>query len=178
MQQGILVGSIVILLVIGTFLHVQKNSGTPLFSPAKTYEINGASTTGTVKRVIDGDTIELTNGEIIRYIGMNAPEIESPETKPQCFGEEAKNANRKLVEGKKVEMVRDVEDRDVYGRSLRYVFVNGIFVNEELTRLGYAFTLTILPNNHFVTVFKKAESDAKNQKLGLWLKCSSIFIDK
>ena len=47
-----------------------------------------------VKRVIDGDTIELANGQIVRYVGVNAPNNGEP------FEEEATEANAKLVSGK------------------------------------------------------------------------------
>ncbi len=83
-----------------------------------------------VTRVIDGDTIELENGELVRYIGIDAPEtrrrvgdqwVEDPEP----FGQEATEMNRRWVEGRRVRLEYDVERRDRHGRLLAYVYVDG-----------------------------------------------------
>src|SRR5690349_13538593 len=92
----------------------------------------GYSGPATVARVIDGDTIELTSGDRVRYIGMDTPETVDPRKTVQCFGKEASAANRALVEGKVVTLVPDVEDRDMYDRFLRYVYLGDTFVNLEL----------------------------------------------
>src|SRR3989338_7463066 len=76
-----------------------------------------------VKRVIDGDTIELENGEKVRYIGIDTPETLDPRKPIQCFGKEAAQKNRELVEGKPVWLTKDITDKDKYGRSLRYVYL-------------------------------------------------------
>ncbi len=93
-----------------------------------------------VVSVTDGDTIKvrLADGreEKVRYIGINTPEMDQP------FGEEAKSANQALVTGREVRLVRDVRERDRYGRLLRYVYVDGLFVNAELVRIGYAQAVT------------------------------------
>ena len=52
-----------------------------------------------VKRVIDGDTIELETGEKVRYIGINTPETVDPDKPQECFGKEASVENKRLVEG-------------------------------------------------------------------------------
>ena len=58
--------------------------------------------THTVKRVIDGDTIQLTNGEIIRLIGVDTPETKHPQKPVEYYGKEASAFTRKMVEGKYV----------------------------------------------------------------------------
>ena len=68
-----------------------------------------------VTQVIDGDTIRVEGGYKVRYIGIDTPEM------GEAFGMEAWQANRKLVEGKKVRLERDVSETDKYGRLLRYV---------------------------------------------------------
>ncbi len=84
-----------------------------------------------VSRVIDGDTIELADGITIRYIGVNTPEVGQP------GAEEATEANRALVEGKKVRLEYDVQKQDKYGRTLAYVYLeDGTFVNAELVKNG------------------------------------------
>ena len=93
-----------------------------------------------VKRVIDGDTIELDNGKTLRYIGIDTPETKHPTKGVQCFGEEAYKKNKELVEGKRVQLEKDVSETDRYGRLLRYVFVlpddasrsATLFINQSL----------------------------------------------
>lgn len=178
MQQPVLVAILLSLLVIGTTLNLLQNGEVSLPTISTHYDITGAYTTAHVRHVVDGDTIELTNGDIVRYIGMNAPEVEGDNTLSECYGKEAKQANGNLVEGKIVKLVKDREERDVYGRLLRYVFIDSVFVEEELLRLGYARVLTIFPNTKFSETLEKAQLDAQNKKRGIWKTCERIFVDK
>ncbi|OIQ03729.1 MAG: hypothetical protein AUK58_01590 [Candidatus Moranbacteria bacterium CG2_30_41_165] len=125
--------------------------------------------TGTVKRVVDGDTIEMENGEKVRYIGINTPESVDPRRAIECFGKEASAYNKNLVEGKEVRLVKDVSDRDKYGRLLRFVYLeNGTFVNELLVREGYAFVASYPPDISKQDIFRTAEIVAKKEGRGLW----------
>ncbi len=121
--------------------------------------------TALVVRVIDGDTIEIAGGEIVRYIG-----IDTPETYPQIepFGLEAKAKNMELVEGKMVTLEKDVSDRDKYGRLLRYVYVDGLFVNGELVRLGYAKAVSYPPDTRYQWQLEVLEAEAKAAGRGIW----------
>lgn len=76
-----------------------------------------------VVRVIDGDTIEIEGGDRVRYIGIDTPETVDPRKPVQCYGQEASNKNKELVEGKTVELEKDVSETDKYGRLLRYVWL-------------------------------------------------------
>ena len=118
-----------------------------------------------VKKVIDGDTIVLRNGRVVRYIGMDTPE------KGECYYEEAKKRNEELVLGKKVELVKDVSDKDKYGRLLRHVYADGIFVNWELVREGYAEAFSVEPNISLMESFWDAERIAIWEKIGIWKEC-------
>lgn len=115
-----------------------------------------------VKRVIDGDTIELEDGTRVRYIGMDTPEA------GDCFSQESTEENKKLVEGKKVKIETDVQKFDKYGRLLAYVFVGETFVNEELVRRGVAQVLTYPPDVKYTEKFVAAQKEAREKKLGLW----------
>jgi len=118
-----------------------------------------------VKTVIDGDTIELNNGEKLRYIGVDAPEFQSSKKNAEQFAEEAFQANRKMVENRKVKLEFDVEQRDQYGRLLAYVYTeDGIMVNEWLVANGYAKTVVFPPNVRYVDRFKHLEKEAQKQK--------------
>lgn len=142
----------------------------PAISPLLESHAHSATTelvSAIVTRVIDGDTIEVEiDGEEyrVRYIGIDTPERGEP------YYEEARGANQKLVGGQEVRLERDVTDRDKYDRLLRYVYVDGIFVNLELVRLGYArvYPKHKYPDNKYYEVLKEAETEAKRAGRGLW----------
>jgi len=50
-----------------------------------------------VKRVIDGDTIQLSNGERVRLIGVDTPETKHPKKPVEYFGKEASAFTKKMV---------------------------------------------------------------------------------
>ena len=116
-----------------------------------------------VSRVIDGDTIEVLGGERVRYIGIDAPET------GEYFAAEATEKNRELVEGKRVRLESDVEDRDEYGRLLRYVWLGDIMVNAELVRLGCAYSYSLVPNVKYRQLFLQSEREARELCRGLWV---------
>lgn len=117
-----------------------------------------------VERVIDGDTIVLENGERIRYIGIDTPELKGNE----YMAIEAKEVNEKLVKNKKVKIEYDIEKKDYFGRTLAYVYCDGVFINAELIRTGHAISKKYPPNIKFAKIFDEIEKDAKKKKLGLW----------
>ncbi len=126
-----------------------------------------------VSKVIDGDTIRLSNGKLLRYIGIDTPELHTKKGKqfiyePQPFAEEAKEYNRKLVEGKSVRLEFDVQKEDKYARLLGYCFVGDVFVNAKLLEEGYAVLYTYPPNVKYTEQFREAQSIARNEKRGLW----------
>ena len=125
-----------------------------------------------VMKVIDGDTIKLENGEVVRYVGIDTPETVHPSKPVQCFGKEASNKNKELVEGKMVRLEKDITDRDKYGRLLRYVWVGDLFVNDYLTRQGYAYAYTYPPDVKYSEQFIQAQQEARENNRGLWAGCS------
>lgn len=119
-----------------------------------------------VKRVIDGDTIELANGQIVRYVGVNAPNNGEP------FEEEATEANAKLVQNKTVTLEYDTYTSDRFGRILAYPFVNGKNIVVELARNGMV-KVTIYEDRRklkYQDELLKAQEHAKNKRLGIWSK--------
>lgn len=161
------------------------NTPTTSLSPANTATLfpSPTSTTGTepttlgsagavagdlaaVVRIIDGDTIEVEmDGQTyrVRYIGMDTPE------RGDYFYDEATAANRQLVEGQTVTLVKDVSETDRYGRLLRYVYLSdGTFVNAELVRQGYAQIATFPPDVANQELFVQLQQEAREAGRGLW----------
>ena len=124
-----------------------------------------------VTRVIDGDTIELSTGERVRYLGADTPETVHPDKPVECYGPEASAANRTLVEGKRVQLETDISDRDKYGRLLRYVSVDGQDVSATLIREGYAYVYSRKPDVARLKSYAALERAAKEQRVGLWADC-------
>ena len=83
-----------------------------------------------VVRVIDGDTVELNNGEIVRYISVDTPELGKP------LSIRAKSRNEELVLDREVELIKTDRNRDVYGRLLRDLVVNNQNISKILIKEG------------------------------------------
>jgi micrococcal nuclease len=121
-----------------------------------------------VKRVIDGDTVELTTGEKVRLIGVDTPETKDPRKPVQYFGKEATAFTQRLVEGRRVRLACDHQRQDKYGRILAYIYVeDGTFVNAEIIKQGYGFAYTRFPFK-FLEEFRQFEGEAREAGRGLW----------
>jgi len=123
-----------------------------------------------IPKIIDGDTIEVTIQGMsftVRYIG-----IDTPETSGESYAIEATQFNRSLVEGKPIILVKDVNETDKYNRLLRYVLVDGLFVNYELVRQGFAYAKDYSPDTSCSQVLHYGEAKAKIDGFYLW---SSAF---
>jgi len=125
-----------------------------------------------VTQVTDGDTIKLNNGETVRYIGIDTPELEKGEQQAQCFGQQAKEINERLVKNKKVRIETDKNKMDRFGRTLAYVYQSDIFINQELLEQGAGkFYLDTVNNKHQSTLIAAA-NQAHKEKTGLWENCA------
>jgi micrococcal nuclease len=124
-----------------------------------------------VVSVIDGDTIKIEGGNLVRYIGVDTPEIVKTDSVAECFGKEASEFNASLVLGHVVELEKDVSETDRYGRLLRYVYVGSVFVNHTLVARGYAHAVTYPPDVKYQSLFIAAQRSAQESKLGLWGAC-------
>ncbi len=116
-----------------------------------------------VTRVIDGDTFETENGEKVRLIGINAPEISD------IFGIEAKHYLSNLIENKIVEIQSDIvsNDRDIYQRLLRYVIIDGIDINNKMVSDGFAFAFLKFPFSR-LDDYKQSQIAAMEEKKVIW----------
>jgi endonuclease YncB( thermonuclease family) len=116
-----------------------------------------------VTDVIDGDTIDVSisgSAYRVRYVGINTPERDEV-----CF-QEASDANTALVLGQTVTLARDVSETDRYGRLLRYVYANGLNVNAELVRTGFAEAVEYPPDTAQTASFRDLEVQAQAANLG------------
>ena len=131
------------------------------------YGCNASPDTVQVIEVIDGDTITIEGGYQVRYIGIDTPEIYP---RLETYGIEAWLANRKLIEGKRVRLEKDVSETDKYGRLLRYVYVDDMLVNAELVRLGLAKAKAYPPDIKNQEYLELMEVEAKENGRGMWAK--------
>jgi micrococcal nuclease len=164
----LLAAVIVALLVLGG-LSRRDDGGATAPGGAGPGETVGARVTG----VTDGDTIDVEiegEHEDVRYIGIDTPESSSGQPL-ECYGHEATAANERFVGGADVALTFGPELRDRYDRLLAYVRRDGVFVNAELVRRGFARALTISPNDQFADVFERLEERAGRASLGLWGAC-------
>lgn len=138
----------------------------------------GLEANAVIDYVIDGDTVDVIidgREERIRLIGIDTPETKKPNSPIECFGPEATAFTQQLLPvGTPVYIERDVVNRDDFGRLLGYVYRanDGIFVNYEVMRQGFAQPLSIPPNDTFAELFADAARAAEADDAGLWAACS------
>jgi micrococcal nuclease len=125
-----------------------------------------------VDEAIDGDTIRLSDGRKLRYVGMDTPELHHPSKGEQCFGQAAQTKNKELVEHQLVSLEKDVSETDKYGRLLRYVWKGDQLVNQELVAQGYAVARSFPPDIARQETLRAAEKSAREQNAGLWKDCT------
>ena len=126
--------------------------------------LESQETTLIASYVSDGDTIKLSDGEEVRLIGLNAPESR------QSCSSEATQKLEEFVLGKEVILEQDVDNKDQYGRLLRYIYVGDTFVNLEMVRLGFAHKYEYGSNTKYSSQFEQAENEAKQNEGCLWKK--------
>ena len=116
----------------------------------------------TVVSVVDGDTLKISSGEVVRLIGIDSPETKAP------YYSEAKSKLTGLTLNKKVRLEKDISEVDRYGRLLRYIYVGDLFVNLEMVKQGFATAYTYPPDVRYSQQFVAAEKEARDGKKGLW----------
>jgi micrococcal nuclease len=123
----------------------------------------------TVTRVVDGDTVVLAGPGKVRLIGVDTPEVYGGR---ECFGAEASDYAKGMLDGRRVSYTVGREARDRYGRLLAYVWLeDGRSFNALLVAGGYARTLTIRPNDIYERDFARLARSARERGRGLWGPC-------
>ncbi|MBA2523058.1 MAG: thermonuclease family protein [Solirubrobacterales bacterium] len=132
---------------------------------------SGPNAKGTtiVKRVVDGDTVELLGLGKARLIGIDTPEVHG---RVECFGPEASSFAKRTLTFRPVNYVVGKEPRDKYGRLLVYLTLrNGTFFNAAVIKRGYAVPLAISPNTRYAGSFRRLAAAARKAHRGLWKAC-------
>lgn len=131
-----------------------------------------------VINVIDGDTIivKIERREYkVRYIGIDAPEMDNSEKPAEFMSKEAFEKNKELVMGKIVKLEKDISETDKHGRLLRYVYIGDLMINAEMVRFGYAYAKSYPPDVKYDDLLLKLQRKAKEAGLGLWRKNVDII---
>jgi len=122
-----------------------------------------------VHEVLTGDTLRLEGGKTLRYVGMQAPPLQSVILLVREYGANALEFNKKLVEGRRIWIEWGSQIRDDQNNLLGYVFLeDGTFVNLEMIKAGHGRALKSAPNIKYSGAFRKAELGARRAKKGLW----------
>lgn len=157
MKKAVL--AVVVLIV--AIVAVSASAAVYFYGPLPSQEKRGIEST--VSRVVDGDTIQLANGDVVRLIGIDAPEKDQP------YYAEVMEQMKKL-EGKIVRMEKDQTNKDRYGRYLRYIFLDDKFVNLELVRGGLVYVYIVSPDRKYESELVEAEISARTNGIGIWRK--------
>ena len=159
-------------LLIGCSVEENSTSGTKI--PNKEQRLENSSLNliqYEVIRVIDGDTVELKNGERLRYNDIDTPETVHPSKPIECYGPQASSKNKELVEGEIILVELGNPTKDRYGRLLGYVYIDDLFVNAELVRGGYAEVNSYGNPGSELSNLLEIEKNAKESMKGLWGAC-------
>jgi endonuclease YncB( thermonuclease family) len=136
---------------------------------AKSLSISPQVSYLTVKKVFDGDTILLNNGQKVRLLGINTPEVAGPNKDNEVGGEAAKSWLKQTLEHRKVRLEGDVEKQDKYQRTLAYVFTEDKqHINLALVKQGLAVINIYPPNLKYVDTLLAAQKVAEKAGLGIW----------
>lgn len=167
---GLGVGAFLLVGLIGADLQTNNSEvKTDVAAPVETE----VPETYQVVAVVDGDTIKVDyHGKTtsVRLIGVNTPETVDPRKDVECFGEEASQFLRSLLEGKAVRLEPDISqsDRDKYDRLLRYIYLDGEDVSLTIIQNGYGYEYTYNVPYQKQARYRAAQTEAENGKRGLW----------
>jgi micrococcal nuclease len=139
--------------------------------PACGREPAGPPPEARVVRVIDGDTAVLEGGARVRFLGIDAPEMERDGQPAEFMAHQAKDYVAGLIQGKTVRLEYDREHYDRYGRLLAYLFLpDGAMVNLAVVRQGLARVYSQAPNLRHQEALNAAQQEAMAAGRGLWQK--------
>ena len=124
-----------------------------------------------VQRVVDGDTLRLSDGRSVRMIGLNTPELGKNGRSDEPFAVVARKRLEALVAASdgQVGLLPGKEGKDHYGRTLAHVYgANGANLEAQMLAEGLGFQVAVAPNVDLVTCQQAAETSARQAGLGVW----------
>lgn len=121
---------------------------------------------------VDGDTFKM-DGKTIRLLAIDTPETVKPQSPVEPYGKEASDTTCDLLKNASdITLKQDLNNEmDQYGRSLAWVYVDNILLQEHLLELGYAeikYVNNKTVDKSILKQLKKAEAKAKSNDLGIW----------
>jgi len=141
-------------------------SGAQAFCPAP-----GNLAPVAVQRVVDGDTLRLSDGRSVRMIGLNTPELGKNGRSDEPFAVVARKRLEALVAASdgQVGLLPGKESKDHYGRTLAHVYgADGANLEAQMLAEGLGFLVAVAPNIDLVACQQAAESSARQAGLGVW----------
>ncbi len=130
-----------------------------------------AAESATVAYVNDGDTVRLTNGDRVRLVGIDTPELGRDGAEDEPYARQAQQALRALLaeSENRVEVADATEGEDRYGRRLSYLYLpDGRSVQAELLDQGMAMAVFIAPNLELADCLTTREEQARREGRGIW----------
>ncbi|MGX9382343.1 thermonuclease family protein [Pseudomonas sp. JQ36] len=124
-----------------------------------------------VQRVVDGDTLRLSDGRSVRMIGLNTPELGKQGRSDEPFAVAARKRLEALVadSGGRVGLQPGQQAKDHYGRTLAHVYsTNGTNLEAQMLADGLGFQVAVAPNVDLVACQQAAERSARQAGRGLW----------
>jgi len=124
----------------------------------------------TVRKVFDGDTVELADGRHVRFVGINAPEVAHEGKPAEPFAEEARVALENALKKDHTVLLRyDAERFDVHQRTLAHLYLSDrSSIEAMLLEQGLAFWIAIPPGLHDAECYRAREQHARSAKRGIW----------
>ena len=121
-----------------------------------------------IKRIVDGDTLHLTDGRKVRFVGINTPELDHKDGKHDAYAVEA-TAHLDSLLGEFVYIQTSKSQQDRYGRYLYYLFdEKRQSLAGQLLAQGLGYRIAYPPNLAYQACFQVAETSARQLKKGLW----------
>ncbi|NOR73433.1 MAG: nuclease [Mariprofundaceae bacterium] len=146
---------------------------------AGTFSQIGSSRWVSVAKVYDGDTFKTDDGEKVRLLGINTPEIAHSSKPGEVLGRRAKSRLEELIGNRLVRLEFDREKRDKYGRLLAHVRLrDGRWINSQMIQDGLAHLYIFAPNFRYAGKLLEDEKAARLKRSGIWGKSRFKVIKK
>jgi len=135
----------------------------------------------TVQRVVDGDTVRLSDGRSVRMIGLNTPELGKKGRTDEPFAVAARNRLESLVAASdgQLGLLPGKENKDRYGRTLAHLYgADGANLEAQMLAEGLGFQVAVAPNVDLAKCQQAAERIARQARLGIWRQSPVLKVEQ